>query len=99
MQYELRSTEHFNRWLSKVRDKTTRARIFRRLDAVAMGSFGDHKALAANLFELRLFFGPGYRIYYTVKGKEIVFLLVGGDKSTQVSDIAKAAELLKELED
>jgi len=99
MQYELRSTEHFNRWLSKVRDKTTRARIFRRLDAIAMGSFGDHKALAANLFELRLFFGPGYRIYYTVKGKEIVFLLVGGDKSTQVSDIAKAAELLKELED
>ena len=99
MQYELRSTEHFNRWLGKVRDKTTRARIFRRLDAVAMGSFGDHKALAANLFELRLFFGPGYRIYYTVKGKEIVFLLAGGDKSTQVSDIAKAAELMSELED
>lgn len=99
MQYKLRSTEHFNRWLSKVRDKTSRARIFHRLDAVAMGSFGDHKALAANLFELRLFFGPGYRIYYTIKGKEIVFLLAGGDKSTQVSDIAKAAELMKKLED
>lgn len=61
--------------------------------------FGDHKALAANLFELRLFFGPGYRIYYTVKWKEITRLLAGGDKSTQVSDIAKAAELVKELED
>ena len=67
MHYELRSTDHFDRWLNKVRDKTTRARIFHRLDAMAMGSFGDHKALAPNLFELRLFFGPGYRIYSSEK--------------------------------
>ena len=99
MNYELRSTDHFDRWLNKVRDKTTRARIFHRLDAMAMGSFGDHKALAPNLFELRLFFGPGYRIYYTTNGKEIVLLLTGGDKSTQERDIAKAAALMKELED
>ncbi|MDR2550009.1 MAG: type II toxin-antitoxin system RelE/ParE family toxin [Desulfobulbus sp.] len=99
MKYELRSTEHFNRWLSKVRDKTTRARIFHRLDAVAMGSFGDHKALSTDLFELRLFFGPGYRIYYTIRGKEIVLLLTGGDKSTQAKDIVKAAKLMEELED
>lgn len=99
MHYELRSTDHFDRWLNKVRDKTTRARIFHRLDAMAMGSFGDHKALAPNLFELRLFFGPGYRIYYTINGKEIVLLLTGGDKSTQERDIAKAAALMQELED
>lgn len=99
MKYELRSTKHFGRWLDKVRDKVTRARILHRLDALTMGSFGDHKALAANLFELRLFFGPGYRIYYTIKGKEIVLLLTGGDKSTQERDIAKAAELLKESEE
>jgi len=99
MKYELRKTEHFEKWLSGLRDKQTSLRIVRRIDAMAAGSFGDHKAIGPDLFELRLFFGPGYRVYYTIQGREIVFLLIGGDKTTQTKDIVKAKELLQKLED
>lgn len=71
----------------------------RRIDSMRIGSFGDHKPIQANLFELRLFFGPGYRVYYTVKNERIIFLLAGGDKSTQPKDIEKALALLQTLED
>lgn len=66
---------------------------------MVIGAFGDHKIIDANLFELRMFFGPGYRVYFTIRGREIIFLLAGGDKSTQTKDIAKAKELLEELEE
>ncbi len=99
MQYELRSTEHFDKWLAKIKDRQTHARIVRRIDKLVIGSFGDCKVINANLFELRIFFGPGYRVYYTIRDKEIIFLLAGGDKSTQSNDIEKATELLKSLED
>jgi len=66
---------------------------------MTIGSFGDHKTISLNLFELRMFFGPGFRVYYTIQGREIIFLLAGGDKSTQKKDIVKAEELLKQLED
>lgn len=98
MTYELRSTKHFETWLADIKDKQTRSRILRRIDSMVIGSFGDHKTIAANLFELRMFFGPGYRVYYTIWGREIIFLLAGGDKSTQAKDITKAKELLEELE-
>jgi putative addiction module killer protein len=64
-----------------------------------IGSFGDHKIISANLFELRMFFGPGFRVYFTIQGRKIIFLLAGGDKSTQKKDIAKAKELQKQLEE
>lgn len=99
MRYELRSTEIFDKWLAAIRDKQTHLRIIRRIDAMVIGAFGDHKALGDGLFELRMFFGPGYRVYFTIKGREIVFLLAGGDKSTQAKDIAKAKELLQKLEE
>ena len=60
--------------------------------------FGDHKHLGGNLFELRFFFGPGFRAYYTIKDRKVVFLLCGGDKSTQARDINKARAVLAELE-
>ena len=99
MKYELRSTEHFDKWIGKIKDRQTHARILRRLDKLIIGAFGDCKAISSNLFELRMFFGPGYRVYYTIQGKEIILLLVGGDKSNQAKDIEKATNLLKELEE
>jgi len=98
MKYELQSTEHFNKWLAKIKDRDAHARILRRIDSMCIGSLGDCKTIKANLFELRLFFGPGYRVYYTIKNKRIVFLLAGGDKSTQSKDIEKALSLLQILE-
>lgn len=99
MQYELQSTEHFDKWLAKVKDRQVRARIVRRIDSMVIGVFGDCKTINTNLFELRLFFGPGYRVYYTIKKERIIFLLAGGDKSTQPKDIEKALALLKTLEE
>jgi putative addiction module killer protein len=99
MNYELRSTEHFDRWLAKIHDRRSLARIVRRLDKLVIGAFGDCKAVGANLFELRMFFGPGYRVYYTIRNREIIILLAGGDKSTQPADIEKAATLMLNLEE
>ena len=98
MRYELRSTKQYDKWLVGIKDRQARNRILRRIDSMAIGSFGDHKTIGANLFELRMFFGPGFRVYYTIQGHEIIFLLAGGDKSSQKKDIAKARELLKQLE-
>lgn len=70
-----------------------------RLNRVENGNFGDFKKISTNLFELRFFFGSGLRIYYTIQDVRVVFLLVGGVKSTQDRDIEKAAALLNELED
>jgi len=99
MYYQLRGSEAFFKWLAKIKDRQSRARIIRRIDKLAIGSFGDCKSIAKNLFELRMFFGPGYRVYYTIKETKVIFLLVGGDKASQAKDIAKALELLKSLEE
>ena len=93
MKYELRSTRQYDKWFNGIKDKMSRFRILNRVDAMTEGSFGDHKALSTNLFELRMFFGPGYRVYYTIRDREIVLLLAGGDKSTQKRDIVRAKEL------
>ncbi len=78
MKYTVRETKEFSKWLTSLKDKTIRARIARRIDSLAVGSFGDYKQLADNLFELRFFFGSGYRMYYTFKDGTIIFLLAGG---------------------
>jgi len=99
MKYELRSTKQYDKWLAGIKDKLTYARILNRINNAAEGSFGDHKTIGADLFELRMFFGSGYRIYYTIQNREIIFLLAGGDKSSQKKDITKAKRLLTQLED
>jgi len=99
MKYELRSTKQYDKWFARITDRQARNRILRRIDSMTIGSFGDHKKISLSLFELRMFFGPGFRVYYTIQGREIIFLLAGDDKSTQKKDIVKAKELLKQLED
>jgi putative addiction module killer protein len=83
-------------WLSELRDVRTRAKIVARIDRLSLGNFGDCKALRGGLFELRIDWGPGYRVYYALVGKACVLLLCGGDKRKQASDIRRALEYLKD---
>lgn len=96
MPYRLKESASFSHWLLKLKDIRGKVSIVRRLNRVALGNFGDHKSLGQNISELKITTGPGYRIYYTQKGQEIIILLVGGDKSTQSKDIKKAKEMAKE---
>jgi putative addiction module killer protein len=98
MTYELQSTPTFDKWLQKLKDRSTRNRLLARLDRIETGNFGDFKQVDTNLFELRFFFGSGLRVYYAIKDGQVVLLLAGGDKSTQTKDIAKAKELLLKME-
>jgi len=77
----------FINWLESLKDKQVRYRIKERLDRVALGNLGDHKSVGDSIFELRVNFGPGYRIYY---GNEEILLLCGGNRSTQKKDVKKA---------
>jgi len=99
MGYDIKSTETFRKWLDNIKDATAKRKILARFDRIRVGNLGDHKAISANLFEFRMFFGPGFRVYFTIQGHEIVFLLASGDKSTQKRDITKAKKLLSQLED
>lgn len=82
----------------RLRDVQGRAVIARRVERIAASNFGDHKSVGDGVSELRIAFGPGYRVYFTRRGSQIVVLLCGGDKSSQRRDIAKAKQLVKELE-
>jgi len=94
---EVRQTEEFATWRSGLRDSVTRKRIGARIDRLAFGHFGDVKAVGDGVSELRLDFGPGYRLYFTRRGDVLVVLLCGGDKSTQARDIAQAKRLAREF--
>ena len=83
-------------WLNSIKDVKTQRRIRLRIDRLTIGNFGDTKSVGDNLYELRLFFGPGYRIYYTIENDTLVILFTGGNKSTQSEDIKKAKIYLKE---
>ena len=96
--FEVRQTDAFRSWMSTLRDVRGRAVIGRRIERMASGNFGDHKSVGGGVSELRVPFGPGYRVYYTVRGKELVVLLCGGDKGSQRRDIARAQELARQLE-
>ena len=98
MKYEIITTNIFDKWLRSIKSKAHRARIFTRFDNIQRGNFGDYKSVGQNLFELRFFFGSGYRVYYTIKDKTVVLLLCGGDKSTQQKDIKRAKEIIGNLE-
>jgi len=86
----------FGEWLSKLKDIRTRAKIVARIDRLSLGNFGDCKALREGLFELRIDWGPGYRVYYALMGRACVLLLCGGDKRKQSSDIKRALEYLND---
>ncbi len=99
MKYTLESTWQYDKWFRKLKDCSSKIKILARLSRVENGNFWDFKQLGSNLYELRLFFGPGLRIYYTIRDGRIVLLLAGGDKSSQQQDIQKAEVLLEEMED
>jgi len=86
----------FGEWLAVLRDIRTRAKIVTRIDRLSAGNFGDCKVLRGGLSELRIDWGPGYRVYYALVGKECVLLLCGGGKRKQSSDIKRALEYLKD---
>jgi putative addiction module killer protein len=88
----------FTEWLRHLKDVQARARIRTRLDRLSLGNFGDHRALDSGVFELKIDWGPGYRVYCAKTGKTIILLLCGGDKKSQASDIRQAKAYLKEYE-
>jgi len=93
--YVLQKTDVFNEWLRRLRDKKALARIVFRMTKMEMGLLGDYKSIGDGISEIRIDYGPGYRLYFTKKNNVIIVLLIGGDKSTQSRDIAKAKMLLK----
>jgi putative addiction module killer protein len=98
MKYEITSTETFNKWFGKLKDFTVKQQLLARFARLENGNFGDFKQLGQKLFELRCFFAGGLRIYYTFRGEKVILLLTGGDKSSQAKDIAKAEQILTNLE-
>jgi putative addiction module killer protein len=82
-------------WLSKLKDVNAKVAIVRRIARMELGNFGDHKVCRDGVSELRIDVGAGYRVYYATAGKQVVLLLCGGDKRTQVADIDRACEYWK----
>ncbi len=93
----LQTTDIFDRWYDGLRDRQGKARIAARLRRVELGNFGDVKPVGSGVSELRIDYGPGYRVYLTQRGLEVVILLAGGDKRTQSKDIEAAIEMAKRV--
>jgi putative addiction module killer protein len=98
-QVRIVETEVFRDWLDGLKDKRARVRIDDRLKRLANGNAGDTKSVGGGVQELRLHFGPGYRIYYFWKDGVLIVLLTGGDKSSQARDIARAKQMVKDADD
>jgi putative addiction module killer protein len=94
---EIRKTEVFARWLDELRDLQARARVQIRIERLAAGNAGDVKPVGEGVSELRIEYGPGYRVYFKQDGAALVILLAGGDKSTQSRDIKIALRLARNL--
>ncbi len=94
--YIVQQTETFIKWLTRIKDIRVRVAIARRIERAQAGNLGDHKSIEKNVSEMRLSIGPGYRIYYTQRGANLIILLVGGEKSSQQKDITRAKALAKE---
>ena len=94
---EIRKTEVYAKWLDGLRDVHARARILVRVERLAAGNPGDVNPVGEGVSELRIDYGPGYRVYYKQHGREVVILLAGGDKSTQARDIKTAFRLARNL--
>ena len=93
---QIKKTEYFSKWHGNLKDARARAKINLRIEQVKLGNFGDFKFVGEGIYEMRIHYGPGYRLYYTKKDDIVVLLLAGGDKSTQQKDIDKAKELNNE---
>ena len=90
---EVIRSETFSRWLGRLRDRKAAARIRTRIDRVALGNIGDTRSVGGGISELRINYGPGYRLYYTRRGEDMIILLCGGDKDSQRRDIERAKEI------
>lgn len=95
--FEIRKTETFARWLDGLRDIRARVRIQIRIERLASGNAGDVRPVGEGVSEMRIDYGPGYRVYFTKRGREVVVLLAGGDKRTQAADIKTALRLARNL--
>lgn len=90
-------TAEFDKWLGGLRDPAARVRIVRRINAAASGNFGDCQPVGESVSEMRIHYGPGYRVYFARIGNTVYLLLAGGDKSSQKRDIARVLEMARQL--
>ena len=95
---DVRQTTRFATWLASLRDERARARILKRLDRARAGNLGDVAPVGGGVSEMRIFYGPGYRLYFVRRGELIIVLLCGGDKSSQRADIDEAMALAQEID-
>jgi putative addiction module killer protein len=93
----IQSTTEFDKWLASLTDKVGKARILQRLDSAVLGNFGDCEPVGSGVSEMRVHYGPGYRVYFTRRAGVVYLLLLGGDKSSQKRDIKQAIKLAAEL--
>lgn len=96
---EVRQTEAFSHWLRRLRDENARSRVLIRIRRLSLGNFGDVKPVGGGISELRIDYGPGYRVYLCRRGDAIILLLTAGTKKTQEADIAQAKELAQSREE
>lgn len=96
---EIIASDLFSKWLNSLQDRNARSRIIQRLDRLQAGNAGDTKPIGEGLSELRINYGPGYRVYYMQRGPIIAILLCGGDKRDQTRDIARAKEIARAWRD
>lgn len=94
---EVRQTDKYSEWFDALHDTQARARINTRIRRLSLGNPGDVKPVGGGVSELRIDYGPGYRVYFTRRGREVVILLAGGDKRTQDKDIQTAREMARNL--
>jgi putative addiction module killer protein len=94
---EIRKTELFANWLDNLRDLRAKARVLVRIERLASGNAGDVKPVGEGVSEMRIDYGPGYRVYFIQRGSELIVLLAGGDKSSQSRDIKAAIRLAQNL--
>ena len=97
--FEVRQTETYKKWFKTLKDRKARARIDIRIKRISLGNLGDVKSVGKGVFELRIDYGPGYRVYFVERDRIRIILLAGGKKSTQNKDIKKAQELARLVED
>jgi putative addiction module killer protein len=98
VKYEIHTTSTFDKWVSKLKDRQAAKAIAMRLDRAINGNLGDIQSVGELVSEMRIFIGKGYRLYFTIRGNELILLLCGGDKSTQSQDIKLAKQIANDLE-
>lgn len=97
--FEVIESPAFQAWMSELRDQKARSRMAARITRVTQGNLGDWKPTQGAVSELRIDYGPGYRLYFTRRGGKVILLLCGGDKRTQAADIKRALKMVDQLED